>query len=165
MIHRYKGYVIDEDQKSISYNGEVIRDDSLYIYAERIYEEGEGFYLFDEEGNEFKPDFGHIKAVPTAEDLAEYAERQETQKAIEASIENQEWTRAVHVEKTQMPEGTVTQKFHYWKHPVYGEINWPELRMPSKFNADTWLKDRLRSRKIEMIMQAWFEAWVDLRFS
>ena len=53
MIHRYKGYVIDEDQKSISYNGEVIRDDSLYIYAERIYEEGEGFYLFDKEGNEF----------------------------------------------------------------------------------------------------------------
>ena len=163
MIYSYKGYVMDEDQKTISYNGEVIRDDSVYIYAEGW--EDEGFYLYDKEEYEFNPDLSYIKAEPTAKELEEYAKRQETQKAIEASIENQEWTRAVHVEKTQMPEGTVTQKFHYWKHPVYGEINWPELRMPSKFNADTWLKDRLRSRKTEMIMQAWFEAWVDLRFS
>lgn len=163
MRHSYKGYVIDEDQKTISYNGIVIEDDSLYLYSS-CYED-EGFYLFDKDGDEFNPDFGHITAVPTSEDLEEYAKRQETQRAVEASIKNQEWIRAVHVENTQMPEGTVTETFHYWKHPVYGEINSPELRLPSKFNADTWLRDLLRGRKAQLIMQAWFEAWVDLRFS
>ena len=163
MRHSYKGYVIDEDLKTISYNGEVIEDDSLYFYSEGY--EDEGFYLFDKDGNEFNPDFGHITVVPTSEDLEEYNKRLETQKAVEASIANQEWVKKVHVEKTQMPEGTVTETFHYWEHPMYGEINWPELKLPSKFKADSWLKDQLRGRKTQMIMEAWFEAWVDSRFS
>jgi hypothetical protein len=163
MKHSYKGYVIDEDLKTISYNGEVLEDDSLYYYSEAW--DDEGFYLFDKDGNEFNPDFGHITAEPTPEDLEEYKKRLETQKAVEASIENQEWVKKVHVENTQMPEGIVTEKFHYWKHPVYGEINWPELKLPSKFKADSWLNDQLRGRKTEMILKAWFEAWVDLRFS
>lgn len=156
----YKGYKLNEE--TITFNGKVIEDESLYYYSQQY--ELEGIVLLDKYGEEFEFDTSHIEGEVSNEILAEYQTRLETQKAVEKSIANGEWKATTERVVTQFVEGNISEDFHYWKHPVYGNTSGAELRLPSKYDANKWMHLEKLAASSAAAIQARFEAWVEHRF-
>jgi sRNA-binding protein len=159
-MRSYKGYKLNEE--TITFNGKVIEDESLYYYSQQY--ELEGIVLLDKYGEEFEFDTSHIEGKVSNESLAEYKTRLKTQKAVEKSIANGEWKAATERVATQFVEGNTVEYFHYWKHPVYGETSGAELKLPSQYDAENWLYMKKLAASSAAAIQARFEAWVEHRF-
>jgi len=159
-MNNYKGYKLNEE--TITFNGKVIEDESLYYYSQQY--ELEGIVLLDKYGEEFEFDTSHIEGKVSNEVLGEYQSRLKTQKAVEKSIANGEWKAATERVATQFVEGNTVEYFHYWKHPVYGETSGAELKLPSQYDAENWLYMKKLAASSAAAIQARFEAWVEHRF-
>lgn len=162
-IYSKDGNVYQLTEEEVLLNNDVLEEDDLWYYI-CSYDQGEGVVLLDLSGEEFNPNLDHIKGSPTEEQLEEFKTRLAEQEKVELSIKNGEWKQRHKSQTEQYDYGVITERWSYWEHPEYGKTSNEKLELPSRYNAQRWLDSQVSSNQTDLIMQAWFEAWVDLRF-